>query len=85
MIFELLLIFPLYTIIFGIFFRFRYVIIKMTEIDEIFSAMSSEVEEVSKRAFLVEKVKNGESISNSKTPWTVERREKSSDKVVEWL
>ena len=48
MIFELLLIFPLYTIIFGIFFRFRHVIIKMTEIDEIFSAMSSKVEEVSK-------------------------------------
>ena len=62
MIFKLLLIFPLYTIIFGIFFRFRYVIIKMTEIDEIFSAMSSEVEEVSKRDFLVEKVKNGSSI-----------------------
>ena len=57
----------------------------MTEIDEIFSAMSSEVEEVSKRDFLVEKVKNGESISNSKTPWTVERLEKSSDKVVERL
>ena len=34
----------------------------MTEIDEIFSAMSSEVEEVSKRDFLVEKVKNGSSI-----------------------
>ena len=57
----------------------------MTEIDEIFSAMSSEVEEVSKRDFLVEKVKNGESISNSNTPWTVERLEKSSDKVVERL
>ena len=73
MIFELLLIFPLYAIIFGIFFHFRHVIIKMTEINEIFSAMSSEVEEVSKRDFLVEKVKTGESISNSKTPWTVER------------
>ena len=85
MIFKLLLIFPLYTIIFGIFFRFRYVILKMTEIDEILSAMSSEVEEVNKRDFLVEKVKNGESISNSKTPWTVERLEKSSDKVVERL
>ena len=47
--------------------------------------MSSEVEEVSKRNFLVEKVKNGESISNSKTPWTVERVEKASDKVVEKL
>ena len=54
----------------------------MTEIDEIFSAMSSKVEEVSKWNFLVEKVKMGESISNSKTPWTVERLEKVSDKVV---
>ena len=36
MIFELLLIFPLYAIIFGIFFRFHHVIIKMTEINEIF-------------------------------------------------
>ena len=55
----------------------------MTEIDEIFSAMSSEDDEVSKRGFLVEKIKNGETISNSKTPWTVERLEKASDKVVD--
>ena len=82
MIFEVLLIFPLYAGIFGIFFRFRHVIIKMTEIDEIFSAMSSKVEKVSKWNFLVEKVKMGESISNSKTPWTEERLEKVSDKVV---
>ena len=53
----------------------------MTELNEIFSEGS----EVSKRDFLVEKVKNGESISNSKTPWTVERLEKASDKVVDKL
>ena len=57
----------------------------MTEIDEIFSAMSSEDDEVSKRDFLVEKIKNGESISNSRTPWTIERLEKASDKVVDKL
>ena len=57
----------------------------MTEIDEIFSAMSSEDDEISKRGFLVEKIKNGESISISKTPWTVERLEKASDKVVDKL
>ena len=57
----------------------------MTEIDEIFSAMSSEDDEVSKRDFLVEKIKNGETIFNSKTPWTVERLEKASDKVVDKL
>ena len=70
MIFEVLLIFPLYAIIFGIFFRFRRLIKVMTEIDEIFSTLSSEDDEVSKRDFLVEKIKNGETISNSKTPWT---------------
>ena len=57
----------------------------MTEIDEIFSALSSEDDEVSKRDFLVEKIKNGETISNSKTLWTVERLEKASDKVVDKL
>ena len=57
----------------------------MSEIEKLFSTMSSEdsADEVSKRDFLVEKVKNGEPISNSKTPWTVERLEKASDKVVE--
>ena len=52
-----------------------------TELNEIFSEGS----EVSKRDFLVEKVKNGKSISNSKTPWTIERLEKASDKVVDKL
>ena len=93
MILEVLLIFPLYAGIFALFFRFRRIIKAMTEIDEIFSAMSSEDddrlaaqhEQVSKRGFLVEKIKNGETISNSKTPWTVERLEKASDKVVEKL
>ena len=85
MIFEVLLIFPLYAGIFGIFFRFRRIIKAMTEIDEIFSTLSSEDDEVSKRDFLLEKIKNGETISNSKTPWTVERLEKASDKVVDKL
>ena len=85
MILEVLLIFPLYAGIFVLFFRFRRIIKAMTEIDEIFSALSSEDDEVSKRDFLVEKIKNGETISNSKTPWTVERLEKASDKVVDKL
>ena len=79
MILEVLLIFPLYAGIFVLFFRFRRTIKAMTAINEIF------FEEVSKRDFLVEKVKNGESISNSRTPWTIERLEKASDKVVEKL
>ena len=85
MILEVLLIFPLYAGIFVLFFRFRRIIKAMTEIDEIFSALSSDDDEVSKRDFLVEKIKNGETISNSKTPWTVERLEKASDKVVDKL
>ena len=83
MIFQVLLIFPLYVGIFALFFRFRFLIKTMTELNEIFSDMFSE--EVSKRDFLMEKIKNGEFISNSKTPWTVERLEKASDKVVEKL
>ena len=83
MILEVLLIFPLYAGIFVLFFRFRRIIKAMTEIDEIFSALSSEDDD--KRDFLVEKIKNGETISNSKTPWTVERLEKASDKVVDKL
>ena len=83
MIFQVLLIFPLYVGIFALFFRFRFLIKTMTELNEIFSDMFSE--EVSKRDFLMEKIKNGESISNSKTPWTVERLEKASDKVVDRL
>ena len=79
MFLEVLLIFPLYVGIFALFFRFRFLIKTMTELNEIFS------EEVSKRDFLMEKIKNGESISNSKTPWTVERLEKASDKVVDRL
>ena len=85
MIFELLLILPIYIGIFVIFYRFRRTIKVMTEINEIFSDMFSEDDEVSKRDFLVEKIKNGETISNSKTPWTVERLEKASDKVVDKL
>ena len=59
----------------------------MSGIEKLFSDMSSEdsADEVSKRDFLVRKIENGESISNSKTPWTVERLEKASDKVVEKL
>ena len=57
----------------------------MSEIEKLFSDMSSEdsADEVNKRDFLVRKIENGESISNSK--WTVERLKKASDKVVKKL
>ena len=70
--------------ILALFFRFRFVIKAMTELNEIFSKMFSEdsAEEVRERGFLIEKVRNGESISNSKTLWMEERLQKASDKVV---
>ena len=59
----------------------------MTEIDEMFSEIIEESEnsEINKKEFLVDKVKNGEQISSSKTPWTEERLENASDKVIEKL
>ena len=64
----------------------------MTEkANDILSELISETEnpadqsDISKRDFLLEKIKSGESIANSKTPWTVERLEKASDKVVDKL
>ena len=60
----------------------------MSEIEKLFSDMSSEDSDetpVDKRDFLIERVKNGESISNSKTPWTEERLQKASDKVIDKL
>ena len=81
MIFELLLILPIYIGVFVIFYRFKHVIKAMSEI-EMFSEII-ESSEINKREFLMDKVKSGEQISNSKTPWTEERLEKASDKVIE--
>jgi len=84
---ELLLILSLYIGIFIIYFRFRRVINKMTEVNDIFSTLISETPEIekNKRDVLIKKVENGESISNSKTPWTVERLHKASDKAIDKL
>ena len=60
----------------------------MTELNEMISEIleeESENSEINKKEFLINKVKNGEQISNSKTPWTEERLEKASDKVIEKL
>ena len=61
----------------------------MTDIENLMSdLMSDEIpdgDNPSKRDFLIGKIKNGESISNSKTPWTLERLEKASDKVIDKL
>ena len=87
MILELLLILPIYIGIFAVLYRFRN-IIKMISDDEIFDVVDTPQEAVaqhSKRESLMEKLRSGEQISNSKTPWTEERLQKASDKVVEKL
>jgi len=77
MITEVVLILPLYAIIFALLFRFRRLIKAMTEIDEMFADLMVDGEAVDKRGFLLEKIQNGEKISNAKTPWTAERLEKA--------
>jgi len=72
---------PQYSIIFAFLFRFRRLIKAMTEM---FADLMVDGE-VNKREFLLEKIQNGEKISNVKTPWTAERLEKASDKVVDKL
>ena len=73
MMIEAIFVLPIYVTIFVTFFRFRRIIKAMSDIENIFSELMSDDQPIDKREFLVEKVKNGESISNSKTPWTVER------------
>jgi len=86
MIFEVLLVLPLYLGIFAIFFRFWHIIKVMTKVNDILTELLPETfETINKRQFFMEKLQNGESISNSKTPWTLERLEKASEKVVDKL
>ena len=86
MIFEVFLVLPLYLGIFVIFFRFWYIIKVMTELNDVFTDLFSETsEEINKRQFLIEKIQNGEKISNAKSPWTAERLETPSEKVVDKL
>ena len=58
----------------------------MTDIsDSICNLISNINIEVDKRDFLIKKVNGGESISNSKTPWTEKRLEEASDNVINKL
>ena len=89
---EAIFVLPIYIAIFVIYFRFKPLIKRMAEANDILSDLLSDTSETnrvadcaSKREFFLEKLKNGEQISNSKTPWTIERFEKASDKVIEKL
>ena len=83
-IFELLMLFPLYAGIFVIFFCFRYKI-KLRGHETLFDLFLEEyaVDCVNKREYLLGKLENRETISNSKTPGQ-ERLQKASDKVALW-
>ena len=81
----MLLILPIYAGIFVIFYRFRHVIKVMSDANDIFSDLISDTLEIDKREFLMEKLRSGEQISNSKTPWTEERLQKASEKAINKL
>ena len=57
----------------------------MSDANDIFSDLISDTPEIDKREFLIEKLRSGEQISNSKTLWTEERLQKASEKAIEKL
>ena len=91
MLLEICLIFPLYLMIFVIFYRFRHIIKVMSDIDEILCAendITSEEVSVSydKRDFLINVINQGKANKlPGKTPWTVARIRKAPDSVIEKL
>ena len=60
MITEVVLILPLYAIIFAIFFRCRPIIKAMTDVSEMFADLMVNEEAVDKRGFFLEKIQNGD-------------------------
>ena len=74
------------------FFRIKRIIKVMSDLNELSNLLENSENsdvlqpEIDKRAFLLEKILNGVSISKSaKTAWTEERLEKASDKVINKL
>ena len=63
----------------------------MSDLNELSHLLSENSElsenlDINKREFLLDKIQNGENIAkNSKTPWTLDRLEKASDKVINKL
>ena len=94
MIIEVLLILPLYVVIFGIFYRFKRLIKMSTEFDEMLSnllpdAFTPEIDapgEKCGRDFLINVVNQGKAdLLPGKTPWTLARIKKAPDDVIEKL
>ena len=89
MIYEVLLIFPIYLIFCWIFFRFRG-IINMANVFENFlnevDTPKEAMQQHSKREFLKQLIESGQTFKISgKTPWTIARLDKASDKVIDKL
>jgi hypothetical protein len=86
MIVELLIL-ALYFGIIVFFYRFHLIIKAMIQVENIIDDLTSDSapEDVNKREFLAEKLKKGESISNSKTHWTEKRLQEVSDKMIDKL
>ena len=89
MLIEVLLIFPIYLIFFIIFLKFSHIIKTMTEFENFLDVVDTPqeaVEQSKKREFLQHLVECGEgSKIPGKTPWTMQRLQKASDKVVNRL
>ena len=85
MIYEVLLIFPIYLIFCWIFFRFRG-IINMANVFENFldevDTPKEAMQQHSKREFLKQLIESGQTFKG-KTPWTIARLDKASDKVID--
>ena len=94
MIFEVLVILPLYVVIFGILHHFRRLINMSTEFDEMLGnllpdALTPEIDapgEKCGRDFLINVINQGKAdLLPGKTPWTVARVNRAPDDVIEKL
>jgi hypothetical protein len=89
MILEVLLILPLYLGIFLIIFRFRPIIKAMADFNEFLDCVDTPKEAMDqsrKREHLRGLIERGEAQKlGGKTPWTIDRLDKASDKVIDKL
>ena len=92
MLFEVLLIMPLYTIFIVIFYRFRNIINVMEDINQFFSDIDGgtvdtpKVEQHNNREFLKIVINQGKADKlPGKTPWTIKRIDKATDSVIDML
>ena len=89
MLLEVLLVLPIYVIFFAMFWKFSHIIKAMDELDRLLDVVDTPqeaIEQGKKREVLQHLVESGEgSKIPGKTPWTRERLQKASDKVINRL